>query len=198
LSKSYFDQAAADYRTRSSSWPWSFLRELEWGAVKKCLPALASTTKIIDLGCGSGFYLHKLRELGSLELIGVDQSEAMLKEVKSAGFQTICSNMEEPIHIQGADLVLCAGALEFSKHPEQVFSRVSGMLKDSGSFVLLYPDKSFAGNLYRMFHRRHGLMVNIFSDADIQKLGHSAGFQIIKSVSGGPLARVVLFRKNTP
>jgi len=49
----------------------------EWPAIQDMLPSLAGL-RVIDLGCGYGWFCRAARELGASDVTGVDISEKML------------------------------------------------------------------------------------------------------------------------
>jgi SAM-dependent methyltransferase len=54
----------------------------EWPALRAMLPDLAGC-KIVDLGCGFGWFCRWAREQGAAQVLGIDLSERMLAQARS-------------------------------------------------------------------------------------------------------------------
>lgn len=186
---------AASYSSRSDRGWWRVQRNREWHALKKCLPEFRTDDKLVDLGCGSGFYLKKLRQMGYRRLIGVDRSGSMLKEVIAVDIPVLHADIEEVVDLDQVDIALCAGALEFCGQPDKVFARVSDMLKSGAVFLLLFPRAVPAGYLYKKFHRYHDVDVNLFSFEELSQLGLRNGMKAEKVQSVWPFTGIIRFRK---
>ena len=55
----------------------------EWPALRALLPAL-NGLKVLDLGCGYGWFCRWAREQGAAQVLGIDVSERMLARAQSA------------------------------------------------------------------------------------------------------------------
>jgi SAM-dependent methyltransferase len=54
----------------------------EWAAFQRLLPASLADKRVLDLGCGLGYFAREARERGASQVIGVDLSERMLDEAR--------------------------------------------------------------------------------------------------------------------
>jgi SAM-dependent methyltransferase len=55
----------------------------EWPAFQRLLPASLGGLRVLDLGCGLGYFAREARKRGAREVIGVDLSDRMLKEARA-------------------------------------------------------------------------------------------------------------------
>ena len=172
----YFDSVAEGYERRSRAGIWQWLRKLElkevFGAVRGSCPE-----KALDLGCGAGYYSWQLYQRGCRDITCVDISQEMIKHCDVPARKYV-KNIEDFCLEELFDLVLCAGALEFSLNPGKIFKNVGQMLKEDGSFVILIPRTSLFGKLYQFYHRRHGLRILLFNLNDIHVLSGMSGLKI--------------------
>jgi SAM-dependent methyltransferase len=54
----------------------------EWAAFQRLLPASLEGRRVLDLGCGLGYFAREARARGARQVIGVDLSERMLEEAR--------------------------------------------------------------------------------------------------------------------
>jgi len=50
----------------------------EWAAFQRLLPVSLADKRVLDLGCGLGYFAREARERGARQVVGVDLSERML------------------------------------------------------------------------------------------------------------------------
>lgn len=92
------------------------LAEYEWPTVRELLPDV-SGLRILDAGCGSGYYSAWLAERGA-EVVGVDASEAMIAEAKERYGEAatfLVADLREPLDAfedESFDLVVSQLTLE--------------------------------------------------------------------------------------
>lgn len=191
--KVHFDKVSAGYRSLSGRGLWRILRRREARTVAALLPAITDSTTALDLGSGSGFYSDLLRQENVRDLTCVDFSEKMLAKIENPDYLKIRADIEEYRSNKNYDIILCAGALEFSKEPLKVFVNVASMLKNGGSFILLYPTKNFLGRLYQLYHRQHGFSVTLYEDRKLLSFSTQAGLRLISHSYLFPFTGVVKY-----
>ena len=191
----YFNKRARNYKERSERGAWKLIRARELAAVLAYVPALKKTARILDLGCGAGFYLGHFAHRGFAEILGVDQSSEMIDVVRSLGLEGIRADIETFRTKKTVDLIVCAGALEFVSSPAKVFKNVAAMLDEEGIFILLYPPTSFLTLFYKAYHGVCGSPVKTFSRRSIEQLANSAGLEILSRKRVLPFATVLSLKR---
>ncbi|WP_339669331.1 malonyl-ACP O-methyltransferase BioC [Dasania marina] len=115
----------------------------------ECLPSNnAGLERVVDLGCGTGFFLPKLQQqLLPAQLVAFDLAEGMLRyardhrELQDALY--LCGDAEAiPLADNSVDIIFSSLAIQWCETPEQLFAEVFRVLKPGGRFVFatLGPD----------------------------------------------------------
>jgi SAM-dependent methyltransferase len=132
--------------TRKSD-PWS-LEDLSKG-------------KILDVGCGSGADLKKLRDKG-WETYGVDISSIAVKHARKLGLDVFSGELNEAMFPNGYfDVIVMKYALEHMHNPLKVLNEAHRILRDDGLLVIGVPNinsmeaKIFKGYWYHLDVPRH-------------------------------------------
>lgn len=146
--------------------PW--FRRKSYGFIKKALESiliqtkLSKNSKIIDVGCGTGFTLSFFRELGYKNSIGIDNSPSSIKlckklfDFRSGEDVFLMDAAKTRFKNKEFDLVFSNGLLE---HFADFTPFVKEMTRISRQYILLFqPDPtSLVGKLV-MFLRRVGII----------------------------------------
>lgn len=123
------------------------LKNLEIRRLKKMikLSNLKTDDKILDLGCGEGFFLYLLPK--KIKAKGVDISRVALKRAKELlkdrpnisvsfgnAYKTDYNN-------KSFDKITCSEVLEHVPEPKKVIKEIHRLLKDDGIAVISVPDE---------------------------------------------------------
>jgi 2-polyprenyl-3-methyl-5-hydroxy-6-metoxy-1,4-benzoquinol methylase len=174
--KEYYDVIAKRYSEMITSGIGGTMKRRE----KDCLMRLLSPTKgekILDAGCGSGFYAKLIRNSGAAVLC-VDISPGMVDVAKKAGMEAEVHDVQFLDLHKEFDKILCAGPLEFCKEPSKALQSLRKHLKKDGCIVLSVLNVSIIGLVYRVYHLSHGFTINLFSLRRIATLLRQADFRI--------------------
>jgi SAM-dependent methyltransferase len=110
----------------------------EWPSVRSLLPDVAGL-RIVDLGCGFGWFCRWAKEQGAAEVLGLDASERMLARARSwpdAGIRYEFSDLERfELSPTQFDLAYSSLALHYVENLAQLFATVHGALVAGGCFV---------------------------------------------------------------
>lgn len=147
--------------------------------------------KVLEIGCGQGHILDKIRQG---ELYGLDLSDKMLADaaVRLKGRAKLLRQNAENFttHFQGLkfDKIICSEVLEHTLYPEKVVGEAAKALKDSGVFVVSIPNErliNFAKKIlikikvFRLFFK------NIPKDATRVFHLHSFDLAMLKKIIQG-------------
>lgn len=153
LSKKYTDlnDIANSYTRVSGSYNEYFLKEmhkynkemLEKVIIKYIDKKAATSPKVLDLGCGTGFNSSFVNSrINNSEFVLVDISEGMLNQAKNnsnlnAKFvQSDMLSFLRSYKDNSFDIVICAWAIKY-QNPNEIIKEVSRVLKKDGYFAVI-------------------------------------------------------------
>lgn len=99
--------------------------------------------KLLDVGCGVGYFMEQLANSGSkLELHGVDYSAYNLKKAKKLPFTFKRCNIEEgvPYEDRFFDVVYAAELIEHLVNPDYFLGECNRLLKRGGMVIITTPN----------------------------------------------------------
>ena len=111
----------------------------EWPRLCVLLPGLRGR-RVLDLGCGFGWFCRWAAEEGAAQVVGIDASENMLARARSMSIGAVvtyqCADMETVELPEGAfDLVYSSLALHYVEDFAGLVAKVHRTLKAEGHFV---------------------------------------------------------------
>jgi 2-polyprenyl-3-methyl-5-hydroxy-6-metoxy-1,4-benzoquinol methylase len=136
--------------------------------------------KVLDVGCGSGELVDRLKQLGWAAK-GIDPDPRAVEQARSLGRAVERAGVETLDRIpETFDAVTMIHVIEHVYHPMTVLKRVLGLLKPGGKAVIVTPN---AGSLCSRFFGRHwrGLEpprhLQLFNKQTLQQALNEAGFK---------------------
>jgi SAM-dependent methyltransferase len=110
----------------------------EWPAIRAMLPDLRGL-RIIDLGCGFGWFARFAREQGAASVLGLDLSEKMLAQAKAIHDPGIIYERADLERLELAeasfDLAYSSLALHYVEDAARLFATMHGALAPGGHLV---------------------------------------------------------------
>ncbi len=111
----------------------------EWPALRAMLPDLCGR-KVLDLGCGFGWFCRWAREQGVAQVLGIDVSEKMLARARAAAQDDAIAyaraDMEQlELAPESFDLVYSSLALHYIENLDGLMAEVPRSLVPGGSLV---------------------------------------------------------------
>ena len=111
----------------------------EWPALRAMLPDVGGS-RVVDLGCGFGWFCRWAHEHGASHVLGLDLSENMLARARAAGPQTgityqIADLDQLSLPEGGFDLAYSSLALHYVEDVARLFRTVHQALSVGGHFV---------------------------------------------------------------
>lgn len=98
-----------------------------------------SGQKILDLGCGYGFFTNYFQSIGA-DVIGIDGSKAMIELAKQQypNCNFVVSDITQPLHFDNEtfDIIFCNQVLMDVENIDFIFSECNRLLKNNG--ILYY------------------------------------------------------------
>ena len=182
MTQFYFGKVANSYNQKLNYWPLSMLRSREAQTVIGELFSIRDK-RVLDLGCGAGFYARRLLREGAGHVTAVDNCSEMIKALPIHELLDgiVCNAEDLPTSIEPFDAIVSAGLLEFVSSPERVLAEARRVSTQRCKLVLLVPTKTFFGRLYRRWHFSHSVEVRLFDISSIRSISDATGWRILKS-----------------
>jgi len=181
----------------------NILMQIEQNAMLQLLPDLSDSV-VLDLACGTGRYGLLAQAQGAQQVIGIDNSVAMLKanELNHIALATVTA---VALPSEAVDVVLCGLALGHLANLTPALKEISRVLKPDGIALIsdFHPFQYLSG-AQRTFRARDGqeFAVEHYPHlyADYHQAGGQAGFIIDAVVepvieAGVPVVLILRFRK---
>ena len=132
-------QLADGVWTNPQGSPGPLYPDIRWKAVERLLSNVRGKS-VLDIGCSSGFFSLKLKELGADYVLGVDAGEQP-KAVEQARFAARTLNLEADFRVLSVydldqigrqfDIVLFMGVLYHLRHPLLALEAVRRLCRES-------------------------------------------------------------------
>lgn len=187
----YFEAQARSYDRRSLRGIWSRLRAREADAVLRLLGPVIHT-RVLDLGCGSGFYAERIRERGGLPF-GVDSSPAMIAELSRKKIPGVCADVLSFRHNGTFPVLVAAGLVEFVDDASRFFRSTRKLADDGARLVLLVPRAGPVGRAYELAHHWMGCRARARSLDELRASAAKNGWEWVEVIGAGPLAWALRF-----
>ncbi|MBC8462051.1 MAG: class I SAM-dependent methyltransferase [Deltaproteobacteria bacterium] len=94
---------------------------------------------VLDAGCGEGFFLEILRNLGFTSICGIDTDSSYVEQGREKGLRVVKGSVYNLDVRQELDVVLLCDILEHLENPGLAITRVYDSLKDGGIVYLIAP-----------------------------------------------------------
>jgi len=95
--------------------------------------------KILDIGCGDGFFLELLRDLGFKNIFGIDLSNPMISHARKKGLRVEKRDIYDLDNKDDYDVILLMDILEHLNRPYVGLNKVYSALKSDGILFLNIP-----------------------------------------------------------
>lgn len=139
--------------------------------------------RFLDVGCGGGSYLHRLRQWG-WNGYGVEPNESGVKQAKALGLDVRHGELAEAGFPDNFfDVVRLNNVLEHLTDPQGTFREIRRILKDDGNVLITVPNAAslnfwlFGPNWYGLDAPRH---VISYCPEALKFLCGAVGFEIVK------------------
>lgn len=111
----------------------------EWPVLQSMLPDMADR-RVVDLGCGFGWFSRWADERGAASVLGIDVSTKMLERARadtaSTAIRFVCADLDEVVlDPASADLVFSSLTLHYVRDLGRLLSMVADALAPGGSMV---------------------------------------------------------------
>jgi ubiquinone/menaquinone biosynthesis C-methylase UbiE len=160
-----------------------------------------SGERILDIGAGKGEKAARIfQAFPGTEVFAVDPNEKRIANAKRdhPGVRNAVARAEKlPFDDAFFDKAYSTMALHHFSDLDRALGEVSRVVRPGGSYVILEVEPgSLLGNFFRFFGRLMGEKTQIMTEEQLlARLGRSAGFHVVRSVSLGSRYLVQLERR---
>jgi len=122
----------------------------------KYFSSLDTDVLVLDAGCGDGFFLEILRNLGFESIYGIDTVVPLLEIARRKGFRVVEGSIYDLDVRNRLDVVLLCNVLEYMENPGMAIARACDALKADGLLYLIVAvyDSDY-GKSRRWFRRKN-------------------------------------------
>lgn len=116
----------------------AFSRVARWRAGCDLIPRFVPEGRLLELGCGNGETLNKLRDLGWRNLYGVEMSDVAARLARRSGFTVMTTTIEAALETYPDgwfDAIVAEMVLEHLVNPFEVVQQIARKLKPGGEFL---------------------------------------------------------------
>jgi 2-polyprenyl-3-methyl-5-hydroxy-6-metoxy-1,4-benzoquinol methylase len=104
------------------------------------LPPIAKDAPILDVGCGTGAWLHRLGGLGFTDLHGIDQDTSAFSTDRASATQADLDYDDIGLGDRKFALITAFELIEHLENPGRLFHHVTQHLADDGTFLVTTPN----------------------------------------------------------
>jgi len=121
-----------------------FAAETYMGIIEQIRERFSESSRILEIGCGSGFFLEKLQGKGFEDFVGVEPSSDCIRYSNDAVKSHIINDIFKSGNFRPAsfDLAVCFHTIDHLYSPEAFVDEVKNIMKPGGYFVCVCHDVS--------------------------------------------------------
>jgi 2-polyprenyl-3-methyl-5-hydroxy-6-metoxy-1,4-benzoquinol methylase len=122
--------------------------------ISKTHPTSLKGLKVLDIGCGTGFLLHKLRSLGC-DVYGIEPGQQALIGIEKYGIEIDINFFPPKNFTKKFDLIISTLVLEHISEPEKFLREIKNCLNENGVVIIGVPDEEpyiTSGDISTLFH----------------------------------------------
>lgn len=187
----HFDRVASLY---VGSFSAKIIKKIELVYLLSLLPKKLDGKLVLDIGCGSGYYIRELLKRNPQGITGVDRNRSMIEQVPSDDrVKTISGDFLSTKSDGFYDFILALGVLEFCQDSQSFLKNISFWSDKIAQVIFLYPPDTLASRIYQTYHRSHGIKINTSLSRQIDDWAHSENWNLAKKHRIHPFAQIELY-----
>ena len=157
------------------------------GIIELIKKNVSKNEKIMEIGCGDGYLLYKLKELGYINTLGIEPSD-LCEYGKKEGIKIYKTLLTEEVlrDVQGSDVFLMVHVLEHFKDPFSTLKLLKKYLNPAGKIIIEVPN--FEGYIHEHLY--------FFNKPFMHRLASDLEFEIIEEEYTDDIIRIVFSAAN--
>lgn len=168
-------------------------------AISKIFDMIEAKTKVLDVGCSTGFLGNELKKKKQCTVFGIDNNKSYLNIASKRLDKAIYADIEKnniKLKTKSSDYIIFADILEHTRDPESMIKKFKAFLKDSGSFLISLPNVAHPINRINLLLGRwnctdYGILdrthLRFFTYKSSKKMIENSGLKIIDERKAGRL-----------
>lgn len=143
---------------------------------------LGPESRVLDVGCGAGEFLHRVHGATGAHVFGIDFSpNAQASATENFSIPVFVGTIEDYFNEQPFDLITAWWLLEHVSDPRSFFASVGRLLKPGGRFLFSVPNfaslnaRLFGDKWYHLDCPRH---LFLYTPQSLRRLLGEAGFRV--------------------
>lgn len=189
--------------TTASTTGYVPLNERAHGGHAKLLRLVGRDSRVLDVGCSSGYLARPLVERGCT-VVGIERDEAAAAAARDVCSEVLVGDaetMELPFEPGSFDVVLCGDLVEHLREPEAFLARVRPLLRPGGRLALTTPNvANWAMRLGLLFGRwrytDRGILdrthLHLYTRRTLEEALARAGYRVVELDFTVPVPVVVV------
>ncbi len=171
-----------------------------FGSHQAIIEFVESGTKILDVGCSSGYLMELLHSQRGCHCCGIEFDPSTAEQAEKKGFRVLRASIEngagELLKLGPFDHVIFGDVLEHTVNPEKVLNETHQLLAPGGSIIVSLPNiVSLMSRLKILLgwwnYTDMGIMdrthLRFFSYKSARQLMHDGGFEVERELFVSPL-----------
>lgn len=182
------------------SWD-SYMKEVFSKTASFLSARLPDNARLLDVGCGYGFFLSEIKAISRIEASGIDVSKTAVSVASGRGLDVRLGTLDTIKFDDDAfDAVTMFYVLEHIPDPANALKEVRRILKPGGALLLRLPHTTPIVRTLSLFGIKNNLYdppfhLNDFSAETIGRLLTKAGFENIHTFIGGTTSPPELIKR---
>lgn len=165
-----------------------YLKKTYGHYLEKILPKKGrDKIKLLDIGCGNGFFLEEAKRMGVVNVFGIEPGEPSVKKASPEIRKNIKINiLREGLFKKGTfDIICCFHTLDHIIDPNSFLQITFGLLKKGGKVLFIMHDTN--GLSVKLFGEKSAIYdiehIYLFNQHNLTKIFYNHKFKKIKTFS---------------
>lgn len=174
----YFDSNAVGYEAHVNRGLLKPLRDRERAAMLRHARLDAPGRRMLDVGCGGGFYALEAKRRG-MWVHAIDISPKMIERLYGRVDRVELADVEHFESEEPFARVVGAGVLDFVVDPERALTRLCRLVAPGGRLAVLVPREGPGGWIYRLEKFRQRLRVHLYRAEWLEHIARREGLETV-------------------